>query len=154
MNPGPDLAPIGPATRLGLTGLILVVTLLALLAAVFVPLGRGPDEQDHLQYIAFILDEGRLPDVSREEVGQDQHPPLPYALSSLALAALRGVDRSMGDVSEHGQVIAGRMTTFAPGARDDRAWDPQVRERIFHFNGQRTFVDLLRQSGRTDECAQ
>lgn len=68
---------------------ILLVFLLLTLAWNFVtPIFETPDEPDHLQYILFVANQGRLPDL-RTDVGQagieSPQPPLYYLLLGYAL---------------------------------------------------------------------
>lgn len=77
-----------PATwtwrRLALS-LLLVYLLVAGVWSFVVPLGEGPDEPAHFQYVLFLAGEGRLPvqsaDPSTSEVpGEGHQPPLAYLL--------------------------------------------------------------------------
>ncbi len=73
--------------------LLALFLLLATLYHCAVPLGEGPDEAGHMQYVLFLAREGRLPmqgsDAASSDVpGEGHQPPLAYLLALPAVAWL------------------------------------------------------------------
>ncbi len=72
----------------------LVVLLLALLYHTAVPLGEGPDEPGHIDYVLFLAREGRLP-LADEVPGEGHQPPLAYLLALPAVAWLPPAEQQL-----------------------------------------------------------
>ncbi len=74
-----------------LAALLLAFTLLALAYGRATPLGEAPDEPTHVQYVLFLRENGRLPQVLGRPDGlpQGKHPPLYYLLGALTTAGSR-----------------------------------------------------------------
>jgi hypothetical protein len=75
--------------------LLAIYLLLAVTYSVVQPLGRTPDETAHMQYVAFLAQQHRLPIWSPQGGGEagyeSQHPPLYYGVMALAYAATTGM---------------------------------------------------------------
>ena len=86
-------------TGLELAALLVLQTVLVLAFARAVPLLEGPDEQSHLNYVAFVAWEGRLPGTrTRVDVpGEGMQPPLYYAFAAAWLRALAPADPPLLD---------------------------------------------------------
>lgn len=96
-----------------LSALLAVVLFCAVVCAIIVPVGRGADEDEHLDHVFHLVEEGRLPDLSTESVGQAQHPPLPYLATALAVSLL---EESFLTESGAPVDLLGRRTTLVPSA--------------------------------------
>ncbi|MCA9320423.1 MAG: DUF2029 domain-containing protein [Planctomycetes bacterium] len=90
-----------------------LTTLLSAAFVILIPIGKGADEDEHLDYALHLATEHRLPDPRAEAVGQQQHPPLPY----LAMATLFSLTRDSFDTLDEdaGRDWFGRRTLFRPG---------------------------------------
>lgn len=122
-----------PIARGFATLLVLIVATAATLAVVvLLPLGRGPDEHDHLDYTNHLLIDRRLPDPRTEAIGQIQHPPLPYAAEA---AIWHGLDRLNETIDESTfrdrdfSRILGRKTLFDPARESWRIVFPSATSR-------------------------
>jgi Dolichyl-phosphate-mannose-protein mannosyltransferase len=101
--------------KLLLVLLCLLFALAALGCGVLTPLGRGDDENDHLDYALRLAYDPSLPDPRLEHVGQIQHPPLSYAFQAALLRLARAVDADISRQAnpEDGDFL-GRRTLFNP----------------------------------------
>jgi 4-amino-4-deoxy-L-arabinose transferase-like glycosyltransferase len=89
-TPSAQPAARAPGT-VGIAGVLVVYTVLALYAAFTVDLGRPADEQAHLEYIRFLLRERSLPVFTPDETNYEAHqPPLYYALGAATMAMSGG----------------------------------------------------------------
>ncbi len=74
------------ARHWGLAGLLIVYALLSIAYSVLTPLGEGPDEVAHFDYVRFLAQHGRLPRTleERREAGyKSAWPPLYHLLTAL-----------------------------------------------------------------------
>jgi 4-amino-4-deoxy-L-arabinose transferase-like glycosyltransferase len=89
------------AARFGLTAILLVYLLLAVLQSYATRLQWGPDEPAHIIYVQSLALDGRLPTLTHTteanaylpgaaRTHQAQHPPLYYALAALVWRAAEG----------------------------------------------------------------
>ncbi len=84
-----------PWARWALPSILAIYLLLGLLWSFVVPLGEGPDEPAHFQYVLFLSHAGRLPvqtgrSVSTDVSGEAHQPPLAYVLMQPFVAMARG----------------------------------------------------------------
>lgn len=96
-----------------LTAAILISLICAVLCAIMVPIGRGADEDEHLDYVFHLLEVKTLPDPRTEPVGQAQHPPLPYVMLAPLVSMLDDAPLTRGDEPVE---VLGRRTTLVPSA--------------------------------------
>lgn len=104
--------------RLAVATIIIAVPLLSLISAYLMPVARGPDEGDHMDHVLYLAENARLPNPSHENVGQIQHPPLPYAIMACWVKACLAIDDRIDDSFFEDRDftgVAGRITTFQPG---------------------------------------
>jgi 4-amino-4-deoxy-L-arabinose transferase-like glycosyltransferase len=85
---------------LPITALLLVFLALAGLYNVVTPLGEGPDEPGHGQYVLFLAREGRLPvqcaaPCASDVPGSGHHPPLAYLLAAPLVSWLPHEERQI-----------------------------------------------------------
>src|SRR5713226_2529383 len=87
--------------RLLLAALIVIAAANALLWACTIPFNEGPDEAAHFQVVRFIVDHGRLPKFSPDEIwllstskgfveSYAPFPPLAYVVDALAVRLTEG----------------------------------------------------------------
>ena len=127
-----EIAPLGARRTIAVLALIALVLALGLATAVLLPLGSGPDETDHFDYAHFLGYERRLPDPRTEDVGQIQHPPLPYAAFAAAHVAFQKLDASLPADAFKGRDWSrwfGRKTTFEPGLENWKEVAPELTSR-------------------------
>ena len=110
-------------SSLVLLGLVFLVHAAA--CAVLTPLGRGDDENDHLDYVMRLAYDPSLPDPRTERVGQIHHPPLAYFVQAALFRLGARVDQAWRDDGGRGRHemdgdLFGRRTRFDPfGTRLD-----------------------------------
>jgi len=92
LRPGEALP--GRSSRVALASLLLVHVSLAIAYQRAVPLFEAPDEPSHIQYVAFLSQEGRLPRFlgSRDVQGEGMQPPLYYVLLQPLFARISTYD--------------------------------------------------------------
>src|SRR5262245_47830826 len=114
----PAPAPLGPAGWAAVALIAAIWLVHALVSIVLLPIGRGPDENDHIDYANHLFVDRRLPDPRTEGVGQIQHPPLPYAIYALLWRACDAVNARLDPALFERRDWSrwfGRKTLFEPG---------------------------------------
>ncbi len=109
------LTPFSPTQRAGIVIVLLLIALQGLSYLTLVPMGKGADEDEHLDYALHLVAEHRLPDPRGEPVGQAQHPPLPYLADAFLISLAK--DRFPEKPAARARVFLGRQTLFQPGPR-------------------------------------
>ncbi len=109
------MTPFSPTQRAAIVIVFLLIALQGLSYLILVPMGKGADEDEHLDYALHLVAEHRLPDPRGEPVGQAQHPPLPYAVDALVITLAR--DQVSAMPKGKALDLLGRRTLFRPGPR-------------------------------------
>jgi hypothetical protein len=121
------------AHRITIVALIVGYLALAVTYSVLTPLGEGPDEPGHAQYVFFLAREARLPvqcgaPCTSDVPGEGHQPPLAYALAATALMWLPAEQRSFDLPGNPRFVWAGGNETnaVAHGSREYWPWNGAV----------------------------
>ena len=124
------MSPFSPTQRAGIAIVFLLIALQGVSYLILVPVGKGADEDEHIDYALHLAAEHRIPDPRSEPVGQAQHPPLPYLVDALVIGMAR--DAFFGSRTNRPRAFFGRQTLFQPGPRGHASASkaPAPRQRL------------------------
>lgn len=113
--------------------IVLAFVSLATLYNVVTPVGEGPDEPGHWQYVLFLAREGRLPvqcaaPCHSDVPGAGHHPPLAYMLAAPLIVWLPPEERVFDFPGNRRFTWAGgtQVNALAHGTRERWSWAPEV----------------------------
>lgn len=111
-----------------LTFILIMYFALATLYNAVVPLGEGPDETGHMNYVLFLANEGRLPVQGvegRDDVpGEGHQPPLAYLLAAPATLLVSAEQRQVALTANPSFVWSGgeQPNAFVRGSQELWPW--------------------------------
>lgn len=119
--------------HLPISALVLLFVGLALLYNAVTPIGEGPDEPGHGQYVLFLAREGRLPvqcapPCQSDVPGSGHHPPLAYLLATPLVSWLPPDERRVDMPGNRRFTWAGgqQVNAVAHGTRERWPWAREV----------------------------